>query len=298
MDPQQLQAFVEIAETGSFSDSANTLGLTQPAISKRIASLESELSQQLFDRFGRTVSLTEAGKALLPRAKTILFELRDTKRALSNLQDTASGTLTMGTSHHIGLHRLPPILREYSDLYPGVKLDMKFIDSEQAFDGIVQGSMELGIVTLPASNELPAPMVSDTLWHDPLVVMVHHQHPLLSATETVSLSTLAQFPAILPSDTTFTRRIVTQLFQQKQVMLNVSMSTNYLETIKMMVSIGLGWSLLPKSMLDDSVTSLDVEGCQLHRNLGVIIHPDHSLSKAAKAMLDLLVKRRDIAVNP
>lgn len=81
--------------------------MTQPAISKRIAGLEQQLDVRLFDRLGREVTLTEAGRALLPRAYQILNVLDDTRRALTNLTGEVSGRLTLATSHHIGLHRLP-----------------------------------------------------------------------------------------------------------------------------------------------------------------------------------------------
>ncbi|MDX1693402.1 MAG: LysR family transcriptional regulator [Ketobacteraceae bacterium] len=292
MDPQNLKAFTAVAETGSFSEAAELLSLTQPAISKRIASLELDLHNQLFDRIGRKVSLTEAGRALLPRAQRILFEIADTERALSNLSGKVEGRLSMGTSHHIGLHRLPPVLREYSQRFPDVQLDMKFIDSEQAFDSVSQGEMELGVVTLPP--KIPGHVHTEVIWEDPLTVLVNEEHPLAAANRSapVTLQDLASYPGILPSQTTFTRRIVEKLFRDQNLDIEVAISTNYLETIKMMVSIGLGWSVLPASMMDDSVCQLSVLDCRLSRNLGVVFHPNHSLSNAAKAMLDLLTRSR------
>ena len=292
MDPQNLKAFTAVAETGSFSEAAELLSLTQPAISKRIASLELDLHNQLFDRIGRKVSLTEAGRALLPRAQRILFEIADTERALSNLSGKVEGRRSMGTSHHIGLHRLPPVLREYSQRFPDVQLDMKFIDSEQAFDSVSQGEMELGVVTLPP--KIPGHVHTEVIWEDPLTVLVNEEHPLAAANRSapVTLQDLASYPGILPSQTTFTRRIVEKLFRDQNLDIEVAISTNYLETIKMMVSIGLGWSVLPASMMDDSVCQLSVLDCRLSRNLGVVFHPNHSLSNAAKAMLDLLTRSR------
>ena len=108
LDLANLSAFIAIAETGSFSGAAERLFLTQPAISKRIAGLEQQLDVRLFDRLGREVTLTEAGRALLPRAYQILNVLDDTRRALTNLSGEVSGRLTLATSHHIGLHRPPP----------------------------------------------------------------------------------------------------------------------------------------------------------------------------------------------
>ena len=114
MDTNSLRTFITTAELESFSLAAEQLYLTQPAISKRIAALEEELGAKLFDRIGRHVSLTEAGRTLLQRARIILQEVEDSRRLISNLSGTVSGRLSIGTSHHIGLHRLPPVLRRYS----------------------------------------------------------------------------------------------------------------------------------------------------------------------------------------
>lgn len=286
MDIAILQAFTTVADTRSFSEAALRLHLTQPAISKRIALLESSLNCQLFDRIGRQIALTEAGQALLPRAKRILLELEDMRRELSNLSGEVSGVLKIGTSHHIGLHRLPPVLKNFSRLYPDVTLDIQFIDSEMAFDLVMHGELELGIVTLPPE---PHPTLhTRTVWHDPLAFMVSVEHPLASHTA-VELQDLANYPAILPSMATFTRRIVEKLFEEKELKIDVAISTNYLETIKMMTSIGLGWTVLPATMLDADVVRLPIRNVQLDRALGVVFHPGHSLSNAAKAILDLLV---------
>ncbi|MEQ9508335.1 MAG: LysR family transcriptional regulator, partial [Alloalcanivorax xenomutans] len=136
MDTQSLQAFMAVAESGSFSGAAERLFLTQPAVSKRIAVLEQQLGARLFDRVGRRIRLTEAGEALLPRARKVLQELEDMGRAINNLTGEVSGTLRIGTSHHIGLHRLPPVLRRFSREYPQVRLDIHFIDSEEAWEAV------------------------------------------------------------------------------------------------------------------------------------------------------------------
>ncbi len=118
MDLNSLNTFIAIAETGSFSEAGERLHLTQPAVSKRIAALEQQLNARLFDRVGREVNLTEAGRALLPRAYQLLNVLDDTRRALNNLTGEVSGRLVLATSHHIGLHRLPPLLRAFTPATP------------------------------------------------------------------------------------------------------------------------------------------------------------------------------------
>lgn len=285
MDLANLNAFIAVAESGSFSLAGERLYLTQPAVSKRIAALEQQLAVRLFDRLGREVSLTEAGHALLPRAYRILNVLDDTRRALSNLTGEVSGRLTLATSHHIGLHRLPPILREYTRRYPKVALDIQFIDSEVAYDAVLHGRAELGVITLAPSTQAPVRAVK--IWDDPLDFVTAPEHPL-ARQATVDLDDIAAFPAIFPGDHTFTHHIVRRLFEARELTPNISMSTNYLETIKMMVSIGIAWSVLPRTMLDEQVTRLALPDIHLTRQLGYILHTERTLSNAARAFMGLL----------
>jgi DNA-binding transcriptional LysR family regulator len=212
MDINSLKAFIKVAEEGSFSLAGESLHLTQPAISKRIAVLESELGTRLFDRIGRQVSLTEGGRALLPRALHMLDEVADIRRSLASLKGEVAGTLSMGTSHHIGLRRLPPILRQYSTQYPEVQLDIHFMDSESACSAVEQGRLELGIVTLPTR---PAPNLElIPLWQDPLYFVVSPDHPLSNLPQP-SLEALAQHQAVLPGMGTYTREILEQALAPK-----------------------------------------------------------------------------------
>lgn len=299
IDIDGIKAFKTVADTQSFSLAANLLHLTQPAVSKRIALLESQMGVRLFDRIGRTVTLTEAGRTLEPRANHILLSIADTQRVISNLAGNITGSLSLATSHHIGLWHLPQVLREFSKRYPEVSLDLHFMDSEVAHEQIVQGNLELGIITM-------APVVHERLqaipiWQDELVFVCSSDHPLAKK-DKVYLEQFPEFPAILPDMTTFTGRIVKRLFQDYGLSLNVSMSTNYLETIKMLVSVGLGWSVLPLSMLDDSYHVLNVPNSNITRELGVIHHVQRTMSNAGAAFLALLKENqssifRDIEEN-
>jgi DNA-binding transcriptional LysR family regulator len=295
MDTANLTTFLEVARTESFSVAAENLHLTQPAISKRIGSLEETLGVALFDRVGRKIALTEAGRALLPRAQLLLQEMEDMRRAVSNLTGPITGTLKIGTSHHVGLHRLPPTLREFSTRYRDVRLDLRFIDSEAAYDAVLSGDLELGIVTLPPIPD--ARLIAREVWNDPLAFVAGIDHPLAKQKK-VTLSDLTQHSAILPSSSTFTRQIAAKLFQESGLELKMSMTTNYLETIKMMASIGLGWSVLPASMADDELHILKINGIHLQRSLGVVYHPRRTLSRAAQAMLDLLLPPKSPSLKP
>ncbi len=293
MDFEGLKAFLAVAELGSFSLAADRLHLTQPAVSKRVAHLEDGLGLRLFDRIGRTVSLTEAGRELQPRAGQILASVEDSRRALSNLAGSVSGHLSLATSHHIGLWRMPEILRNFTRQYPAVTLDLHFMDSEVAHEQILQGAMELGVITLaPAGHDR---LCSTPVWKDELVFVCARDHDL-ARVEAVDLEILAGHPAVLPDMSTFTGRIVKQLFQDRGLSLTTAMSTNYLETIKMLITVGLGWSVLPRTMLDPGICSLRVPGVSINRDLGVIHHIHRSLSNAGNAFIDLLKAAGDASV--
>ncbi len=289
MDINNLNAFIQVAEAGSFSDAATKLHITQPAVSKRISTLESQLDTRLIDRIGRKVALTPAGATLLPRAIAIISDLDDARRSLDNLSGDVTGRLNLAISHHLGLHRLPPILREFSQRYPQVTLDIQFLDSEVAYEAVTQGKIELAIITL--TEQLSEKIHVQTIWKDALAFVAATTHPLAQESN-VSLEMLSKHGAILPELNTFTGTITERLFKEKGLGLNVSMTTNYLETIRMMVSLGLGWSVLPLTLLNDQLCVLNVGNIKLERQLGAIHHTERTLSNAARAMLALLEQEK------
>lgn len=289
MDRVSLETFLAVAESGSFSRAAETLNLTQPAVSKRVAQLEDTLGQRLFDRVGRRSPLTEAGRLLQPRARRILDEMRQAREALADLSGVPGGLLRLGISHHVGLHRLPPVLRRFAATCPGVELDMTFLDSEQGYEAVRTGRVDVAVVTLaPAAR---APLVATPVWHDPLRFCAARAHPL-AAIESPALSMLAQTPALLPGPGTYTGQLVTRLFEASALEVRASIATNYLETIRMMVSVGLGWSVLPLSMLDADVVALDVPA-RLSRTLGFVVNESLSRPRPASAFIRVLLDHRD-----
>ncbi|KXS36902.1 MAG: LysR family transcriptional regulator [Halomonadaceae bacterium T82-2] len=289
MDTQSLQAFVAVADRESFSLAAESLFLTQPAVSKRIAALEDQVGSRLFDRIGRRVTLTEAGRLLLPRAREILVMVDDSRRALANLSGDIGGSLTLATSHHIGLHRLPPLLKTYTRAHPDVRLDLRFLDSEQAYQGVLDGELELAVVTLAPSPDPRLTVVP--VWIDTLHFVCGKDHPLAERTS-LPLTALTDHDAVLPGPLTFTRGIVVETFAREGLQVRVALSTNYLETLKMMVAIGLGWSVLPASMIDDDLHVLPIPHRPIERPLGYLFHKSRTLSNAAGSMIAMLDEAR------
>ena len=290
MDTQNLRAFLLVAESRSFSKAAKRLHLTQPAVSKRIAQLEAQLNVSLFDRIGRRISTTEAGEALLPHARAVHLELQAAQQSVRDLAGEVRGRLRLATSHHIGLHRLPPLLSFFSKAFPAVQLDIDFMDSEQAYELTLQGEVELAVVTLAPSPI--ANIVTRPIWLDPLDFMVQ-QDTQLTRKKALGLQELSQHPAILPGLNTYTGQIVKSLFEQRRLPIQIAITTNYLETIRMMASVGLGWTVLPRSMRDPSLATLPIRDARIERTLGAIHHEGRSLSRAAQAFIEALESFED-----
>jgi DNA-binding transcriptional LysR family regulator len=288
MDLQGLEAFLAVAELGSFSKAGEKLFLTQPAISKRIANLETHLSAPLFDRIGRDVYLTEAGEVLQQRAKSIIDDIRDTHSTVSQLNSKDVRQLTLASSHHIGLHYLGPILRTFIDENPIAKLDVKFLESEQAIESLLKREIELALTTIP--SPLNKELTAKTLWKDSLKFVIANDHPLSMRKGKLRLNELAHLTAILPDQQTTTFQIIEQTFERHKIPLKRVLSVNYLETIRALVSNGIGWSLLPEAMIDDSLTVLDIDRVELTRNLGLIRHKQRTTSRGARVFMKIVEK--------
>lgn len=285
MDTNTLQAFLAVADTGSFSMAAEQLFITQPAVSKRVAALEDELATRLFERLGRRVLLTEAGQTLLPKARHILLEMAESRRLIANLSTGVSGSLQLAISHHVGLHRLPNILREYGLRYPKVEFDLHFMNSETGCEAVAAGDIELAVVTVP---ETPFDkLIVETIWDDPLMFMVSRNHPLVDTTK--GIRKFEEYPAILPERGTVTRRMIEKVLEPFELSWKIGVETNYLETIRMLVSVGLGWSVLPLSMQSDELVCIEIQGVEFLRKLGMVTHRNRSLSTAARAFQEMLL---------
>lgn len=295
MDIDALLAFVTTIKEQSFSKAALKLNVTQPAISKRIQNLESQLSVKLIERFQREIILTEAGEVLLPHALNVLHEIDNAKLAIENIHSSISGQLRIVASHHIGLHRLPLILKNFSKRYPEVDLKLNFLDSESASPLLKDNQADIAFITIP--SDMNDDYKSHLMWNDPMSFICGKGHPL-SQLEVIHPSDLSKHNAILPSITTLTYRVVETIFKQNNVKLKASIPTNYLETMKMMASVDMGWSVLPNTMIDEELLVLPLsekfkQGLEgqapkhpISRQLGAISYRKKNISSAAKAFIE------------
>lgn len=290
MQTEAVRAFVSVCDLGSFQAAAAALHLSQPTVSKRLNALEARLGHALFDRVGRGVALTEAGRAYLPHARELLAVMRDGARALDNLAAEIAGPLRLALSHHVGLHRMPGVLRAYVRRFPDVAPEIVFIDSEAACRSVANGERELAVITLPSPAH--PDLIEECIWPDPMSVFVGRDHAL-AARSSVGAPDLAAYPAVLPPTDSYTFAIIAQGLADLGVRTTPRMTSHYLETLRMLAGVGIGWTVLPTSMQHPELTRLNVIGLRLQRRLGAIRHPRRSLSNAARALLAMLEQARD-----
>ena len=284
MNLAAFEAFIKVMETGSISMAADLLFITQPAVTKRIHSLEDYFGVKLFESAGRGVQATHAAHSLLPKVKNWLNELGDIHHTLSHQQGQVQGKLKIGTSHHIGLHHLPSHLRDYVQTFPNVTLDVHFVDSEQAHEKVLAGDLELAFLTLPPQGDDRLNYV--TIWNDPLVFVAAPFHPLAQQ-HNLSLQDLIEYPSLLPATQTYTSQITLAEFEKQGLKPKISMSNNPLESIRMLVSIGLGWSVLPKTLVNQELQQLDI-AVDMNRELGMVWHPGRTQSKAVLELIEMM----------
>ncbi len=286
MNTTNLATFVAVMQTGSISGAAEKLYITQPAVSKRIKNLEDEFGTVLFDTVGRSIIPTASAHELLPFVRRWLDDYEACKASLQHAKEVASGRLVIGTSHHIGLHHLAPVLRRFIQTYPAVQLEVRFVDSEEAHKAVLEGEISLAFLTLPPTFDRR--LNYHTLWSDPLYFVTGTLSSLAQKSK-VSLLQLAHYPAILPAANTFTSQITLAEFAKHNLRPYATMSTNPLESIRMLVSVGLGWSVLPETLINQDLIKIDMaENIELQRHLGLVTNPNLTRSASMQALLSML----------
>jgi DNA-binding transcriptional LysR family regulator len=233
--------------------------------------------------------MTKAGELLYAYAVQILGSVHEAKTAITDLSDTCSGELVVGTSDHIGLHRLPPILKSYISSYPDVELKLRCHRSETVFDMVRKNLVDLGIITLPEKTDK---LISKTIWKDSLSLVFPKDHPL-KRMRNIKLKDTVHYGMILPETGTTTRKLIDALFSRKNLSPRVDMEVAYIETIKVLVMVGLGISILPDKAVDHEIRTgrlvrAEIQDVRFSRNLGIIYLKDKLLSRPAVEFLKFL----------
>src|SRR5262245_8887804 len=152
MELNQLRYFVAVAELSSFTKAAARCGVAQPSLSQQIQKLERELGQQLLDRFGRRIRLTEAGEAFYGRATAALDAIDDARTSVQNSHDWQTGTITIGAIHTIAPYLLPDIVQRLTKRFPQAHVIVKEQLTEELVADCLGGELDVGIVALPINE--------------------------------------------------------------------------------------------------------------------------------------------------
>jgi LysR family transcriptional regulator, transcriptional activator of the cysJI operon len=286
MENFRLKVFRTVAERLSFRQAAETLYLTQPAVTQQVKILEDELGLQLFDRSGNTVKLTAAGQKLLSHAASMAEAVAAAERDMAQFKGIASGKLHIGASTTIAQYVLPRLLGEFSAAYPAIKLSVVGANTEQVVSGVVNGTFALGLIEGPAMRrELKA----ERFLTDELAVITSPandgpEHEIVSA-EMLSNSRL-----ILREQGSGTRRVVETALRKAGVRIsraNVIMELDSTEAIKSAVEAGLGIGFVPRRAIHKelklgTVTALNVQGLKIERRF-LIVHLRGSQPDASAA---------------
>lgn len=242
MEVSQIETFLQVAEHGSFSRAADTLGLTQPTLSTRIRLLELDVGQQLFERLGRGVRLTEAGRAFYPYAERSLSVLREGREAIVASQRPDRGRLRIGTARVIGAYVLPNILSDLRSDYPGIDVTITTGRSHEVLQVILDEDVHLGL-----SRTLVHPEIESVfLYNEEVVFVTHPEHPLASR-DRATISEIAQEPLILYDKESTYYIMITRVCRDAGIVPRVIMNLDSVEATKKMIERGLGVSFLPAS---------------------------------------------------
>jgi len=247
-----LEAFIHVAEKGSFTKSAEELHLTQPTITSRIASLEADLSTRLFDRVGRSAHLTEAGQLLLPVAYRI------------------------------------DSLMTYQECCPNVELKLHFSSVEDILHQIDLGIFDIGLCSATPNRFVEKDnknLSSLEIWRESLQVVVGKEHDLAES-HSVSFEELCNYPSILPKYPIALRNAIdSELMKYTGTASSIDVSN--MPKIQSLVGGGIGWSLLPESEIADSLVGLNIDNFELTHSVRLFHDTQLAMSRAKEEFIEL-----------
>ncbi|HEX4020028.1 MAG TPA: LysR family transcriptional regulator [Acidobacteriaceae bacterium] len=287
MDFEQLKAFLEVARSSSFSRAAEKLFRTQPAISAQIRTLETEIGARLFDRSGGRVKLTAGGKLFLQYAEQALQSKRNIIRAVADLERTPRGDLVVSANEATCLYILPQVFAQFKEQYPRVAVSIARNERAGTLEAVLSQEVDFGAVSVPVNN----PRLTVLPIHkDGMVVITPPAHPLLRQGK-AKLEEISKYPLLLPKQGR-TRDTIDQLFFRHQLKADISMELDSSELLKRFVAVGVGVGFLARSnTVADCKAGLigvvELVGACIERDLALVYRKDKSLSRAAKAFIEI-----------
>jgi DNA-binding transcriptional LysR family regulator len=246
---EQLQAFLAVAETGSFQQAAQKCGVTQSTISRQIQVLETDLGLPLFHRTAQA-KLTLAGDRFLPRARRICQEWQTATQELADLRAGKQPELCVAAIHSVCAYYLPPVLQRFCQTYPEVQLRVTSLGSDRALKVLKDGLVDLAIVMNNRFLTTSPEMVVDVLYEEAIEVLLSANHPLTQY-NVIPWSELVRYPQVVFKDGYGMQRLVQEQFQRQGATLNAVLELNTLDAFRGVVRQGELIALLPKGAILD-----------------------------------------------
>ncbi|MEE3719421.1 LysR family transcriptional regulator [Tumidithrix elongata RA019] len=303
----QLRILKAIAAEGSFKRAADSLYVSQPAVSLQVQHLERQLDVPLFDRGGRRAQLTEAGQLLLSYGDRILSLCQETCRAIEDLQNLNGGTLIIGASQTTGTYLMPRMIGLFRKKYPEVAVQLHVHSTRRTAWSVANGQVDLAII----GGEIPAELL-DSLEitpyaEDELALVLPTMHPLAQA-GTLPREELYKLQFIALDSQSTIRKVIDQVLMRSGVdpkQLTIEMELNSIEAIKNAVQAGLGAAFLSLTAIEKELQvgamhQVLIDGLVIKRTLLQIRNPNRYRSKATEAFCgEILPLFRDKAIgNP
>ena len=288
----QLRILKAIAAEGSFKRAADTLYVSQPAVSLQVQNLEKQLNVPLFDRGGRKAQLTEAGHLLLSYGEKIITLCQETCRAIEDLQNLQGGTLIVGASQTTGTYLLPRMIGLFRQKYPDVAVQLQVHSTRRTSWGVANGQVDLAIIGGEVPGELQDTLKIIPYAEDELALILPIDHPLAQV-EKVQKEDLYRLNFISLDAQSTIRKVIDKVLTRCDIdtkRLTIEMELNSIEAIKNAVQAGLGAAFVSITAIEKEVKMGEVYGAaleeiQVKRTLSVIINPNRYRSKAAEAFI-------------
>lgn len=290
MEIHQLKYAVAVAETGNFTRAAQRCFVSQPSLSQQIMKLEEELDHKLFHRMGRRAVLTPAGEYFLGRARQILFELDNTTKELKD-DPSIARRIVIGAIPTVAPYILPGLLEACRRRFPHVQVDTREDFRLRLVESVIEGELDWALIALPVSDRR---LLVEPLFREPLLLALPPQHPLVRK-ESITIGDLAEQPFVLLGDSSSLTSQIQQFCGDHDFQPRVAHRCGQVATVKALIAIGQGVSLLP-----ELTRSPDDEGSLVYRvlsgraparEIGVVRHRHRYESKAAGQVINLLRQR-------
>lgn len=283
------KVFSDLADTGSFSKAAAINGITQSAVSQQVRAIENKFQVVLVDRGRRNFALTNEGRAFLQASREILGVYNQLGDRLHELRNVVAGELKIASIYSIGLHELPPRLKQFRDSFRDVEVHVEYRRSQQVYSQVLEGEVDLGLVAYPAKR---TGLLVEIFSEDRLVLICHPNHALAheKAIPLVRL-TGEKFIAFEPDAPT--RKVIDRHLRDERVQIDHVMEFDNIETVKRAVEVESGVSIVPRNTVQQEVESgllaaVEFQNVALSRPLGVITKRNRARSPAYKEFVAAL----------